>query len=115
MTERNIEQISKRAGSSDPEPVHAPSIVNKTATMRFAQGNRARRLRCALVCTESRDMKILKHRALRGPNRRSRYQAIFRLMDIGAYEQQPSDTLDGFADQVSQAPDAVSAMNACSP
>ncbi len=45
-------------------------------------------------------MKILEHRALRGPNRYSRYQAIFMLLDIGAYEQQPSDTLDGFTDRL---------------
>lgn len=45
-------------------------------------------------------MKILEHRALRGPNRYSRYKAIFMLLDIGAYEQQPSDTLDGFTDRL---------------
>ncbi|WP_306259822.1 cyanophycin synthetase [Pararhizobium sp. IMCC21322] len=45
-------------------------------------------------------MKILEHRALRGPNRYSRYQAIFMLLDIGEYEQQPSDKLNGFADRL---------------
>lgn len=45
-------------------------------------------------------MKIIEHRALRGPNRYSRYQAIFMLLDIGAYEQQPSDTLEGFTDRL---------------
>ncbi|WP_223421669.1 cyanophycin synthetase [Tateyamaria pelophila] len=45
-------------------------------------------------------MKVLEHRALRGPNRYSRYQAIFMLLDIGAYEQQPSDTIDGFTDRL---------------
>lgn len=45
-------------------------------------------------------MKILEHRALRGPNRYSRYQAIFMLLDIGDYEQQPSDTLDGFTERL---------------
>lgn len=45
-------------------------------------------------------MKILEHRALRGPNRYSRYQTIFMLLDIGGYEQQPSDTIDGFTDRL---------------
>lgn len=45
-------------------------------------------------------MEILEHRALRGPNRYSRYQAIFMLLDIGEYEEQPSDTLDGFTDRL---------------
>lgn len=45
-------------------------------------------------------MKILEHRALRGPNRYSRHQAIFMVLDIGAYEEQPSDTIDGFTDRL---------------
>lgn len=45
-------------------------------------------------------MKILEHRALRGPNRYSRYQAIFMLLDIGGYEQKPSDLLEGFTDRL---------------
>ena len=45
-------------------------------------------------------MKILEHRALRGPNRYSRYPAIFMLLDIGRFEEQPSDTLPGFADRL---------------
>lgn len=45
-------------------------------------------------------MEILEHRALRGPNRYSRHQAIFMVLDIGQYEEQPSDTLDGFTDRL---------------
>ena len=45
-------------------------------------------------------MKILEHRALRGPNRYSRYPTIFMLLDIGEFEDQPSDTLDGFTDRL---------------
>ncbi|MFH2010259.1 MAG: cyanophycin synthetase [bacterium] len=45
-------------------------------------------------------MKILDHRALRGPNRYSRHPTIFMLLDIGPLEQQPSDTLDGFTDRL---------------
>lgn len=45
-------------------------------------------------------MKILEHRALRGPNRYSRYPTIFMLLDIGAFEEQPSDTLPGFTDRL---------------
>jgi len=41
-------------------------------------------------------MRILEHRALRGPNRYSRYPTIFMLLDIGEFEDRPSDTLDGF-------------------
>ncbi len=47
-------------------------------------------------------MKILKHRALRGPNRYSRYQTIFMLLDIGEFEEQPSDTLPGFPDRLAK-------------
>ncbi len=45
-------------------------------------------------------MRILEHRALRGPNRYSRYQAMFMLLDIGEYEAKPSDILPGFTDQL---------------
>lgn len=45
-------------------------------------------------------MKLLEHRALRGPNRYSRHQAMFMLLDIGEYEGKPSDTLPGFTDRL---------------
>ena len=45
-------------------------------------------------------MRILEHRALRGPNRYSRYPTIFMLLDIGELEEQPSDTLVGFTDRL---------------
>ena len=45
-------------------------------------------------------MKILEHRALRGPNRYSRYPTIFMLLDIGEFEDQPSNTLPGFTDRL---------------
>lgn len=45
-------------------------------------------------------MNILEHRALRGPNRYSRYPTIFMLLDIGEYEQQPSDTIAGFKERL---------------
>lgn len=45
-------------------------------------------------------MKILDHRALRGPNRYSRYPAIFMPLDIGKLEDQPSDTLPGFPERL---------------
>ena len=45
-------------------------------------------------------MKILEHRALRGPNRYSRFPTIFMLLDIGELEDQPSDTLVGFTDRL---------------
>ena len=45
-------------------------------------------------------MKILEHRALRGPNRYSRFPTIFMLLDIGEFEEEPSDTLDGFTDRL---------------
>ena len=47
-------------------------------------------------------MKILEQRALRGPNRYSRFPTIFMLLDIGEYEERPSDTLPGFADRLVQ-------------
>lgn len=45
-------------------------------------------------------MNILEHRALRGPNRYSRYPTIFMLLDIGELEERPSDEIDGFADRL---------------
>lgn len=45
-------------------------------------------------------MKILEHRALRGPNRHSRYPTILMLLDIGEFEEKPSDTLPGFPDRL---------------
>ncbi len=39
-------------------------------------------------------------RALRGPNRFSRYQAIFMELDIGKYEELPTDKLPGFKDRL---------------
>lgn len=47
-------------------------------------------------------MKILEQRALRGPNRYSRYPTIFMLLDIEEYEEQPSDTLPGFPERLLQ-------------
>ncbi|HSP57204.1 MAG TPA: cyanophycin synthetase [Halomonas sp.] len=40
-------------------------------------------------------MKILEHRALRGPNYYSRYLSIFMRLDIGELEEKPSDTVPG--------------------
>jgi len=45
-------------------------------------------------------MEILEHRALRGPNRYSRYPTIFMLLDIGDFEDRPSDTLEGFNERL---------------
>ncbi len=45
-------------------------------------------------------MIIIEHRALRGPNRYSRHPAIFMLLDIGEFEEKPSDTLPGFTDRL---------------
>jgi len=45
-------------------------------------------------------MKILELRALRGPNRYSRYPAIFLLLDIEDLEEKPSDELPGFTDRL---------------
>lgn len=45
-------------------------------------------------------MKIIEHRALRGPNRYSRYPTIFMLLDIGEFEEEPSDSIDGFTDRL---------------
>jgi cyanophycin synthetase len=45
-------------------------------------------------------VEILEMRALRGPNRFSRYQAIFMELDIGTYEELPTDKLPGFKDRL---------------
>jgi cyanophycin synthetase len=45
-------------------------------------------------------VKILEMRALRGPNRFSRYQAIFMELDLGKYEELPTDKLPGFRDRL---------------
>lgn len=47
-------------------------------------------------------MKILEHRALRGPNRYSRYPTILMLLDIGEFEEKPSDVMPGFADRLAE-------------
>ena len=47
-------------------------------------------------------MKILEQRALRGPNRYSRYPTIYMLLDIGEFEEQPSDSLPGFPDRLEE-------------
>ena len=45
-------------------------------------------------------MKILEHRALRGPNSYSRSPVVFMLLDIGKFEEQPSDTIPGFPERL---------------
>ena len=45
-------------------------------------------------------MKILEHRALRGPNYYSRYQAIFMRLDIEALETRPSDQVPGIVERL---------------
>ncbi len=45
-------------------------------------------------------MIIVEHRALRGPNRYSRHPAMFMLLDIGEFEEEPTDTLPGFTDRL---------------
>ena len=45
-------------------------------------------------------MKILEHRALRGPNYYSRYPAIYMRLDIGALEDRPTDHFPGFGDKL---------------
>jgi cyanophycin synthetase len=47
------------------------------------------------------DVEILEMRALRGPNRYSRYQAIFMELDLGKYEELPTDKIPGFKDRIS--------------
>ncbi|WP_296762622.1 cyanophycin synthetase [Sediminimonas sp.] len=45
-------------------------------------------------------MRILEHRALRGPNYYSRYQAIFMRLDIEDLEDRPSDKVPGIAEKL---------------
>ncbi len=45
-------------------------------------------------------MKILEHRALRGPNYYSRYVAIYMRLDIGELEDRPSDTVPDIVDRL---------------
>ncbi|WP_458527284.1 cyanophycin synthetase [Onishia taeanensis] len=47
-------------------------------------------------------MKILEHRALRGPNYFSRYPTIFMRLDIGELEQRPSDTVPGIVARLTE-------------
>lgn len=47
-------------------------------------------------------MNILEHRALRGPNYYSRYPAIFMRLDIGELEAQPSDTVPGITQRITE-------------
>ncbi len=44
-------------------------------------------------------MKILEHRALRGPNYYSRYLTIFMRLDIEGLEERPSDTIEGIVER----------------
>ena len=48
----------------------------------------------------SRGMRILEHRALRGPNYYSRYQAIYMRLDIEELEQRPSDKVEGIVERL---------------
>ncbi len=45
-------------------------------------------------------IEIKELRALRGPNRHTRHTAIFMVLDIGAYEELPSDKIEGFSDRL---------------
>jgi cyanophycin synthetase len=45
-------------------------------------------------------IEIKELRALRGPNRHTRHTAIFMVLDIKAYENLPSDIIDGFSDRL---------------
>jgi len=47
-------------------------------------------------------LKILEHRALRGPNYYSRYVAIFMRLDIGELENRPSDQVPGIVDRFTE-------------
>ncbi|MGK7653906.1 cyanophycin synthetase [Roseovarius sp. B08] len=47
-------------------------------------------------------MRILEHRALRGPNYYSRYQAIYMRLDIEELEDRPSDKVDGIAQNLAR-------------
>ena len=45
-------------------------------------------------------MRILEHRALRGPNYYSRYQSIYMRLDIAELEDRPSDKVPGIAEKL---------------
>lgn len=45
-------------------------------------------------------IEIKELRALRGPNRHTRHTAIFMVLDIKAYENLPSDKIEGFSDRL---------------
>lgn len=47
-------------------------------------------------------MKILEHRALRGPNYYSRYPAIFMRLDIAELEERPSDSVPGIVERLTE-------------
>ncbi len=47
-------------------------------------------------------MRILEHRALRGPNYYSRYLTIFMRLDIGELEDRPSDTVEGIVERATE-------------
>ncbi|MDR5892785.1 cyanophycin synthetase [Halomonas mongoliensis] len=47
-------------------------------------------------------MKILEHRALRGPNYYSRYPAIYMRLDIGELEERPSDSVPGIVQRLTE-------------
>ncbi|MEX2502933.1 MAG: cyanophycin synthetase [Trueperaceae bacterium] len=47
-------------------------------------------------------MKILEHRALRGPNYYSRYKAIYMRLDIEGLEERPSDTSPGITERLTE-------------
>lgn len=45
-------------------------------------------------------MEILEHRALRGPNFYARFPITYMLLDIGAFEESPSDEIPGLPDRI---------------
>ena len=47
-------------------------------------------------------MKILEHRALRGPNYYSRYLTIYMRLDLGELEERPSNTVAGIVDRLKE-------------
>ncbi|MGM0583223.1 MAG: cyanophycin synthetase [Pseudomonadota bacterium] len=47
-------------------------------------------------------MRILEHRALRGPNYYSRYQAIYMRLDIEELEERPSDRVEGLTERLEE-------------
>ncbi len=48
-------------------------------------------------------MRILAHRALRGPNFYARFPVTYMLLDIGELEERPSDLIPGLADRIKAA------------